>query len=324
MASIRDVAKHAGVSVATVSRVLNDKGYVGAETRKKVEAAIADLNYRPNEVARSLFKKQSKTIGLILPDIMNPFFPELARAIEDTASKLGYTVILCNSDEDEEKAQRYVDVLLQKYVDGIIISSNTIQEKTIRELTIPVVCIDREISKDIPTIVVDNKNGARMATRFLKEKGRRKIAHIRGPLDIVNANERCEGYREAVAGEKWFKESYIVNGNYRMETATEVVLELLRQHPEIDGIFAANDTMAIGAMKAAYQHGLKVPEEISIIGFDGIALGKASIPELTTIEQPLYELGQKAAKVLIKLIKGQVIEETFYQFDVQLVERDST
>lgn len=324
MASIRDVAKHASVSVATVSRVLNDKGYVSAETRKKVEAAIAELNYRPNEVARSLFKKQSKTIGLILPDIMNPFFPELARAIEDTASKLGYTVILCNSDEDEEKAQRYVDVLLQKYVDGIIISSNTIQEKTIRELTIPVVCIDREISKDIPTIVVDNKNGARMATRFLKEKGRRKIAHIRGPLDIVNANERCEGYRDVVAGEQWFNESYIVNGNYRMETATEAVLELLRQHPEIDGIFAANDTMAIGAMKAAYQHGLKVPEDVSIIGFDGIALGKASIPELTTIEQPLYELGQKAAKVLIKLIKGQVIEETFYQFDVQLVERDST
>ncbi|MCM3636888.1 LacI family transcriptional regulator [Sporosarcina luteola] len=324
MASIRDVAKHASVSVATVSRVLNDKGYVSAETRKKVEAAIAELNYRPNEVARSLFKKQSKTIGLILPDIMNPFFPELARAIEDTASKLGYTVILCNSDEDEEKAQRYVDVLLQKYVDGIIISSNTIQEKTIRELTIPVVCIDREISKDIPTIVVDNKNGARMATRFLREKGRRKIAHIRGPLDIVNANERCEGYREVVADEQWFRESYIVNGNYRMETATEAVLELLRQHSEIDGIFAANDTMAIGAMKAAYQHGLKVPEEISIIGFDGIALGKASIPELTTIEQPLYELGQKAAKVLIKLIKGQNIEKTFYQFDVQLVERDST
>ncbi|MCM3743873.1 LacI family transcriptional regulator [Sporosarcina luteola] len=324
MASIRDVAKYASVSVATVSRVLNDKGYVGAETRKKVEAAIADLNYRPNEVARSLFKKQSKTIGLILPDIMNPFFPELARAIEDTASKLGYTVILCNSDEDEEKAQRYIDVLLQKYVDGIIISSNTILEKTIRELNIPVVCIDREISKEIPTIVVDNKKGARMATRFLKEKGRRKIAHIRGPMDIVNANERCEGYREVVSGEQWFKESYIVNGNYRMETATEVVLELLRQHPEIDGIFAANDTMAIGAIKAAYQHGLKVPEEISIIGFDGIALGKASIPELTTIEQPLYKLGQTAAKVLIKLIKGQDIEKTFYQFNVQLVERDST
>ncbi|WP_252502397.1 LacI family DNA-binding transcriptional regulator [Sporosarcina sp. Marseille-Q4943] len=324
MASIRDVAKHAGVSVATVSRVLNDKGYVSVETRKKVEAAIADLNYRPNEVARSLFNKQSNTLGLILPDIMNPFFPELARAIEDTASKLGYTVILCNSDEDEEKAQRYIDVLLQKYVDGIIISSNTIQEKTIRELTIPVVCIDREISKDIPTIVVDNKEGARMATRFLKEKGRRKIGHIRGPLEIINAEERCEGYREVVSGEEWFQESYIVNGHYRMDTATEATLELFRRHPDIDGIFAANDTMAIGAMKAAYEHGLKVPEDISIIGFDGIALAKASIPELTTIEQPLYELGQKAAKMLIKLIKGQDVKKTFYQFDVQLIERDST
>ncbi|WP_432357566.1 LacI family DNA-binding transcriptional regulator [Sporosarcina sp. UB5] len=324
MASIRDVAKHAGVSVATVSRVLNDKGYVHEDTRKKVESSIAELNYRPNEVARSLFNKQSKTLGLILPDIMNPFFPELARAIEDTATKLGYTVILCNTDENEEKAKRYVDVLLQKYVDGIIIASNTIQEKTIRELPVPVVCIDREISKDIPTIVVDNKKGAQMATRFLKEKGRRKIAHIRGPFDLLNANERCEGYRDVVSGEEWFTESYIVNGNYRMDTATEVALELLQKHPDIDGIFAASDTMAIGAMKAAYEHGLKIPEDISIIGFDGIALAQASIPELTTIEQPLYELGQKAAKMLIKLIKGQTVKQTFYQFDVQLVERDST
>lgn len=324
MASIKDVAKQAGVSVATVSRVLNDKGYVSVETRKKVEAAIGELNYRPNEVARSLFKKQSKTIGLILPDIMNPFFPELARAIEDTAAKLGYTVILCNSDEDEEKARRYVDVMLQKYVDGIIISSNTIQEKTIRELHIPVVCIDREISKDIPTIVVDNKNGARMATRFLQQKGRQKIAHIRGPVDIVNANERCDGYREVVSKEDWFQESYIVNGNYRMDTAIEATLELLQRHPEVDGIFAANDTMAIGVIKAVYQHGLKVPDDISVIGFDGIALAKASIPELTTVEQPLYELGQKAAKLLIELIQGQEVDKTFYQYDVQLIERDST
>ncbi|KXH78778.1 LacI family DNA-binding transcriptional regulator [Sporosarcina sp. HYO08] len=324
MVSIRDVAKHASVSVATVSRVLNDKGYVSVETRKKVEAAIAELNYRPNEVARSLFKKQSKTLGLILPDIMNPFFPELARAIEDTAAKLGYTVILCNSDEDEEKAQRYLDILLQKYVDGIILASNTIREKTIRELNIPVVCIDREISKDIPTIVVDNKKGARTATQFLKDKGRKRIAHIRGPFDVSNANERCEGYLGIVSSEDWFTESYIINGNYHMETATKVALALLQSHPEVDGIFAANDTMAIGAMKAAYQHGLKVPEDISIIGFDGIALAKASIPELTTIEQPLYALGQKAAKVLIQLIEGQEIEKSFHQFDVQLVEREST
>ncbi|MEK3888390.1 LacI family DNA-binding transcriptional regulator [Bacillus sp. FSL K6-3431] len=324
MVSIKDVAKHAGVSVATVSRVLNDKGYVSVDTRKKVEESIEELKYKPNEVARSLFKKQSKTIGLIVPDIMNPYFPELARAVEDTAAGLGYNVILCNSDEDEEKEQRYLDVLLQKYVDGIIVSSNTLKAKTIHELNIPVVSIDREISKDIPTIVVDNKKGARMATSFLKKIGRQKIAHIRGPNHVVNAAERCEGYKDVVSKEPWFKESYIVNGNYHMETSTEVTLQLLQLHPEIDGIFAANDTMAIGTIKAAHQLGLKVPEDISIIGFDGITLSKATTPELTTIAQPMYDLGEKAATMLVRLIEGDQLEKNFYQLDIKLIERHST
>ena len=324
MSSIKDVAKHAGVSVATVSRVLNDKGYVRGKTREKVEQSIKELDYTPNEIARTLFNKQSKTIGLIVPDIMNPYFPELARAVEDTATKMGYNVILCNSDGDIEKEQRYLDVLLQKYVNGIIVSSNTLNAAQIEKLHIPVVSIDREISKGLPTIVVENRKGAMMATQFLKSKGCATIAHIRGPHTIVNAEERYEGYKAVVGKETWFKEGYIANGNYDMQTSIEATLELLDQYPEIDGIFAANDIMAIGAMKAVYQLGKRVPEDVAVIGFDGISLSKATIPELTTIVQPIYELGEAATAMLVQIMEQQSIEETYRILDVKLVERHST
>ncbi|GIP17705.1 LacI family transcriptional regulator [Paenibacillus montaniterrae] len=326
MISIKDVAKHAGVSVATVSRVLNNSGYVGQDTRIKVEKAIQELNYKPNEVARSLFKKQSSTIGLIVPDITNPFFPELARAVEDTAIQLGYNVILCNSDEDEQKEQNYLDLLQQQYVKGIIVSSNTMTAKQIKQLNIPVVSIDRVISKGLPTIVVENKKGAMMATRFLQSKGCRRIGHISGNSGVSNAEERCEGYKEIVSGEPWFDETYIVNGKYDMQASIQAAMELLQRHPEIDGIFAANDIMAIGAIKAAYQLGKKVPGDIAIVGFDGISLSKATTPELTTVQQPLYEMGEKATKMLVGLMEQQqdMDQENYQILDVALIEREST
>ncbi|MFD3258250.1 LacI family DNA-binding transcriptional regulator [Paenibacillus lentus] len=326
MISIKDVAKHAGVSVATVSRVLNNSGYVGQDTRIKVEKAIKELNYKPNEVARSLFKKQSSTIGLIVPDIMNPFFPELARAVEDTAIQLGYNVILCNSDGDEKKEQNYLDILQQQYVNGIIVSSNTLTAAQIEQLNIPVVSIDRVISKGLPTIVVENKKGAMMATRFLQSKGRSRIGHIKGNSSVINAEERCEGYKEIVGQEPWFNETYIADGKYDMQSSIQATLELLQRHPEMDGIFAANDIMAIGAIKAAYQLGKKVPEDIAIIGFDGISLSKATTPELTTVEQPIYEMGEKATKLLVSLMEQQqTVDQKSYQIlDVKLIEREST
>ncbi|REK71413.1 LacI family DNA-binding transcriptional regulator [Paenibacillus paeoniae] len=324
MTSIKDVARIAGVSVATVSRVLNDKGYVGQRTREKVEKAIKETSYKPNEVARSLFKKQSNTIGLIVPDIMNPFFTELARAVEDMAIKLGYNVILCNSDGNGDKEQAYLDVLKQKYVNGIIVSSNTLTAQQVEELNIPVVSIDREISKGLPTIVVENKKGAMMATRYLQSKGCRNIGHIRGSYGVVNAEERYEGYKEVVANEPWFRESYVVNGNFDMQSSIEATAELLRLHPEIDGIFAANDIMAIGAIKVAHQLGKKVPEELAVIGFDGIKLSTVMTPELTTIVQPIYKLGEISAEMLISLMEQQPIENTYCKLDVELIERNST
>ncbi|RDU34742.1 transcriptional regulator [Neobacillus piezotolerans] len=324
MASIKEVAKHAGVSVATVSRVLNDKGYVSEEARKRVQKAIANLDYRPNAVARSLFKKTSKTIGLLVPDIVNPFFPELARAVEDTLSRHGYTVILCNTDESKEKEQAYLEMMMQKYIDGLIVATNTLTAAQVTKYNIPVVSIDRKISKELPGIMVENKKGASMAVRFLKKKGRKRIAHLRGPSYIPNAVERCAGYLEVVGEEPWFKESYIAEGNYDMTMSIESTIRLLNMHPDIDAIFAGNDVSAIGAIKAIHKLGKHVPRDIAVVGFDGIMLSEATTPELTTIAQPIYELGEIASATLIKIIEQQADDQTLYTLPVQLIERQST
>ena len=324
MTTIRDVAKHAGVSVATISRVLNSNGYVNEETKKRVLRSIDELKYKPNAVARSLFKKQSKTIGLIVPDITNPFFPELARAVEDVTNSEGYTVMLCNSDENSEKELEYLDIFSQKYVDGAIIVSNTLQAKQIEQLNMPIVVIDRPIHANIPSVVVKNQEGARVATEHLKDIGCKVIAHIRGPENVINAGLRYRGYLDIVKGATWFHESLVVNGNYAKKTATAVTKQLLLDFPEVDGIFAGNDLMALGAIKAAEQMGRKVPEDLAIIGFDGIDLCEITSPELTTMAQPIYEMGTTAAKKVLSLLEGKRLDQNEHVFEVSLIKRQST
>ncbi|MFL6558045.1 MAG: LacI family DNA-binding transcriptional regulator, partial [Bacillus sp. (in: firmicutes)] len=265
MSTIKDVAAAANVSVATVSRVLNNKGYINEDTRKKVLLAISELNYVPNEVARSLFKKQSKTIALIVPDIKNPFFPEVARAIEDVMSSQEYTLILCNSDGQVEKEIMYLDVMKQKYVDGIIIVTSTLTPNHIKNKDIPIVALDRPISSDLPSVSVNNLEGARQAVQYLKKIGCKKIAHIRGPHDISNADERYKGYLAEVENEPWFHPDLVVDGNYHVEQTTEAATRLLITNPDIDGIFAGNDYMAVGVLKAARKLGIQVPDDLSLI-----------------------------------------------------------
>lgn len=324
MNTIKDVAREAGVSVATVSRVLNNKGYVNEETRKRVSEAITKLNYKPNAVARSLFKKQSKTIALIVPDIKNPFFPEIARAIEDVMNDSDYTLILCNSDENEEKEKKYLDMMKQKYVDGIIIVTSTLAPKHIEENGIPIIALDRPIGKNVPSVTVNNYEGAKQAVQYLKALGCQKIAHIRGPKNVMNADERYKGYIAEVGNDSWFQNDYIVNGNYNIEQTTKATTELLTKHPDIDGIFAGNDYMAVGVVKAATQMGKSIPDDLSIIGFDGIELGKLTNPEITTMSQPIYEIGREAARLLLDLIEGKKVAKMHHQFHVTLIEGQST
>lgn len=324
LATIKDVAKLANVSTATVSRVLNSNGYVNEKTKERVEKAIKELDYLPNDVARNLFKGRSKMIALFVPDIMNPFFPELARAVEDVTRDHGYTFILCNTDDDIHKEIAYLNALQQKSVDGIIIVSSTITTSSIQKIKVPVIALDRIVSSDLPSITVNNRDGAREAVRYLQAIGCKQIAHISGPEEVSNTALRMQGYLDEVKDEYWFKPSYIQQGEYNPDRAMEETKKLLTKHPEIDGIFVANDLMGVGVLKAAKALHIKVPDDLSVISFDGIALGEMITPSLTTMAQPIYDLGARAAEMLIKRIKNpnqKIINE---EIEVELIVREST
>ncbi|MET3696964.1 LacI family transcriptional regulator [Bacillus oleivorans] len=322
MTTIRDVAKQAEVSVATVSRVINKRGYVHEETLKKVEQAIKELNYKPNDVARSLFKKTSNSIGFIIPDITNPFFPQLVRAVESTMIESGYTVILFNSDEVLDHELKLIELMESKYMDGLLVVSNTITKDHLENLTMPVVAIDRVLDKGIPTVYVDNYKGARQAVQFLIKKGCQKIAYLHGPEKIFTAKERLRGYQDEM--EKNGLPTFIYPGNYELKASMMSTIRLLAEHPDVDGIFAGNDVMAVGAIKAASKMGYTIPKELKIIGFDGIDLATAITPELTTMHQPILEIGKKGSELLLQLIAGQSPEKKHYVYDAELVERNST
>ena len=323
MATMREVAKLAGVSVATVSRVLNQNGYVNQETEKRVKEAIQTLNYKPNEVARSLYKKSSRTIGLIVPDISNPFFPELVRAVEDVMNIYDYTVILCNSDEKGDKEKEYIDILKQRYVDGIILTTNQLTSEELSHINVPVVVLDRPLDHSFPSVVANNYEGARMATNYLYKQGCRRIAHIQGTLHVVNALERFRGYQDEMKSLGLWDETLVFIGNYQMSEAKIATMEALTNQ-KIDGIFAGNDVMAAGALKAAQQLGLRVPEDLAIIGYDNIPLAEMTTPELTTISQPIYDMGAIAARLLVKKIEGKPIDQIHHVLPVKLVRREST
>lgn len=324
MVTIKDVAKQAEVSVATVSRVLNKNGYVNSDTEKKVLQVIEDLNYKPNAVARSLFKKSSKSIALIIPDITNPFFPELARAVENTATKNGYTLHLYNSDDIEESEKGYLEILKHKYVDGVILSTNSLDKEHLESLEMPIVVLDRLYEGNVPTVISKNYEGGKLATRYLKEIGCKVISHIKGPENNTNAQDRYLGYLNEVKDEYWFNDGLVVNGDYNIKKSMLVTKKLLIDNPQIDGVFAGNDIMAIGALKVIHQMGKRVPEDISVIGFDGISLGEMLIPELTTIAQPIYKMGQLATDMLIDLIDGKKVDIKNYELDVELIKRYTT
>ncbi|ARI75632.1 LacI family DNA-binding transcriptional regulator [Halobacillus mangrovi] len=324
MATIKDVARLAEVSTATVSRVLNGNGYVHLETKERVAKAIQQLNYRPNDVARSLYKGRSKMIALFVPDIMNPFFPELARAVEDMAKQHEYTFVLCNTDDDPEKEIAYIEALKQKSLDGIVVVSSTMSGAYMKDFDLPVIALDRILHKDLSSVTVNNKEGALQAVEYLKEIGCKRIAHIAGPEHVSNAKQRLNGYLDAVKQEDWFKYSYVEQGEYHFEEAKQATQRLLEKHPEIDGLFVANDLMGVGALKAAEALGIRVPEDLSIIAFDGITLGETTTPTLTTMAQPIYKIGARAAEMLIHQIEQIEQEKQDEEFKVTLVERDST
>ncbi len=328
MATIRDVSKLAGVSVATVSRVINKKGYVSKETEEAILNAMKMLNYTPNDVARRLAGKKSNTIGLIIPNILNPFFPEIARAAEDTANKLGFNLILCNADNNREKENQYYEMLINKQVDGIIIASYTAKPEdliSLMERNIPIVALDREYNGfDIPSIKADDIVGGKLAAEHLIECGCKKIAHITGPMYIESFQERLEGFEKVLKENNIYNSQFVKIDDISLKGGYEATKKLLQEKKEIDGIFAGNDILAIGCYKALNDLGYELYKDVKLIGYDGLE-SNINYLEISSVAQPMYSLGKYAVELLVKKIKNEEdIRKEKVKLDLEIIKRKST
>ncbi|WP_392486735.1 LacI family DNA-binding transcriptional regulator [Haloimpatiens sp. FM7315] len=327
-ASIKDVAKEAGVSIATVSRVLNDINVVNEETKKKVQEAIKKLQYRPNIVARSLKTQKTSTIGIIIPDISSQFYPEIVRGAEDVANIYNYNIILCNTDLDTEKEMEYLRVLREKMVEGILYMSSSLQPKIfnlIDELQIPTVLIEnRDEDKKYPSVTIDNEAGAFDAVNYLIKKGNKKIAYIGNKDNGSNVTYlRYEGYKRALKENNMELDDKVVySGGLKVEDGYEGIIHIIEEN-KIDSVFCASDECAIGAINALRERNIKVPEDVDVMGFNDIYEASIFYPKITTIAQPMYDMGSVGMRLLIKIINKQKVEETNFELPYQLIERDS-
>ena len=324
MSSIREVAKLAGVSPATVSRVMNGTANVNEEKKERVLRAISETGFVPNEVARSLFRRSAKIIGLVLPDIENPFFTQMAGVIEKVADINGYRVILYNTGDDFEKEKAALQMLASMNADGIIFTrSDEKIQPFIEQAEIPVVVTDTVFSGGDSGAYVhcDYYRGGRMAAEHLLECGCRKIVCMKGPQTHSSGRERYEGYRD-VCRERNLEE-WTVETDYSFARGLEAAEELLEKYPDVDGIVACNDMVALSAYKILHKHQIAVPDQVQLIGFDGIVLSSLMTPELTTIAQPIEEIGTKAAELIIHS-GAQDMDMQKYMYPVSLVERETT
>jgi LacI family transcriptional regulator len=305
MATIHDVAQRAGVSPITVSRVINHSGYASQETRDRVEAAVVELGYVPNRLARSLRSKRTHTLALVITDITNPFFTTVARGVEDTASDAGYTVIFCNTDESESEEKKYLQVLLQQQVDGILLvpaCSTPDSIEMIRKQSTPVVVLDRRLPSgvDVDTVRCENELGAYQLVRLLIELGHRDIALLSGPLGVSTAEDRLAGYRRAMREAGCGDEAQlIIYGSFTQASGSEMMRQLLERDPRPTAVFAANNLIGIGALQAIQQAGLRVPDDVALVSFDDLPLTLLTMPFFTVSAQPAYEMGKRATQLLL-------------------------
>lgn len=323
MATIKDVAERAGVTVTTVSRILNNRGSISENTRKKVYAIMEELNYQPNELARALFRKKSNIIGLIIPNVSHPFFAELSNYIESYAYKNGYKVLLCNSYSDIAKEKDYIDMLKRSQVDGIIMGSHSLETSEYVGINLPIVTIDRILSDKIPYISSDNYRGGTLATKLLIRKGCKKIAHISGLLSLnTPANKRYEAFSDVT--KKLDIETTLIE--IKLDTFDgykSKIEKLFRDYPDIDGVFASSDIIGATTVIVANSLGKKIPQDLKIIGYDDILNASLIVPALTTIKQPIEEMGKLAVELIIKQIEKEEISIE-YILPIKLIERGTT
>ncbi|ACJ75148.1 transcriptional regulator, LacI family [Thermosipho africanus TCF52B] len=321
--SIKEVAKKAGVSISTVSRVLNNSAPVSEELRKKVEAAVKELGYYPSNIAKSLRKGKTKTIGFILPDITNPFFADIVRGAEDFLRKKGYTLILCNSDQNGEQEIQLLETLISKHIDGLLFtgtgSFNLLLEEKIRK-GLKVVFLDRIIQGiNSSYVIVDNKKGMELLLDFLIKSGHKSFIFINGNKETFSAKIRYEVFVEKMEKAKLEYKHYFTNFSYE---AGYNFAKKIRKLPH--AIVCGNDLIAYGVIDAIEEKGYRVPDDVSVTGFDDILFSKHFKPPLTTIRQPKYKMGMKAAELLIKIIEENKFLNRGIILEPELIIRKST
>ncbi|THF74220.1 catabolite control protein A [Cohnella fermenti] len=327
--TIYDVAREAGVSMATVSRVVNNNPNVKPQTRKKVFEAIERLGYRPNAVARGLASKKTTTVGVVIPDISNAIFAEVARGIEDIANMYHYNIILCNADKRKDKEIRVINTLLEKQVDGLLFMGGAVTDEHIQAFNtsnVPIVlCATTDEKGTIPSVDIDHELAAYDAAKRLLSEGHRRIAMISGTLqDPANGFARYQGYKRALEEAGLSVDEELVRiGNYKYEAGMEAAHHFIGLSERPTAIFAANDEMAIGAIHAIQDAGLKVPEDISVISVDNIRMASMVRPQLTTVAQPMYDIGAVAMRLLTKLMKKESVENAKVVLPHELIIRQS-
>jgi LacI family transcriptional regulator len=311
--TISDVAREAGVSMMTVSRVLNNKAGVGQETRQTILDIIKKLGYRPSSVARGLATQRTGTIGLVMPDVSNPFFPGIALGVEKVAFAEGYSVLLCNTGEDSQREMDVLELLAEKWVDGLVLCSSRLDEEkltAILPLYPAAVLINRQLINPedplaVGSVLIADKTGGQMATRHLLSRGHKKIGYIAGPGKSQSNQGRLEGYKSALAeaGLPAVSE-YVHSCSPTVEGGFQAGCNFLVAHPEVTALFCYNDLIAVGVLQACTKLGRKVPTDLSVVGFDDIILAPLVTPSLTTCRVVSEELGELAARLLLDRIGG--------------------
>ncbi|SFQ31182.1 LacI family DNA-binding transcriptional regulator [Variovorax sp. 770b2] len=311
MATIKDVALRAGVSVTTVSHVVNDTRHVSAKGRERVELAIRELGYVPNAMARSLKSNTTSTLGMLIPNSSNPYFAEIVRIVEDRCFGAGYTLVLCNTDDEPRRQSVYLQVLAERRIDGLIVVSTGDDDSLVTQLQglrIPTVLVDREIADPSCDLVeTAHMQGGLLAVRHLLSLGHKRIACIGGPVGLTPSEQRIEGWRMALAeaGTTPNADALLWRGGFTSQSGYEAMHAILRTEHPPSAVFVCNDLMAIGALRAAHESGVHVPDELSIVGFDDIELSAYTSPPLTTVAQPKERIGALAVDMLLERVGGK-------------------
>lgn len=326
MATLKDVARESGLTVGTVSRVLNNRGYISEQTRKKVYEVMKELNYQPNEMARSLSKQKSNTLGLIVPHIMHPYFAKLISYIEKAVYENKYKILLFNSKGKEEREDEYIEMCKSNRVAGIILCSANFQANRFKDLGCPLITIERFFDEGTAGIACDNYQGGALATQHLIDQGCKKLFHIGGVREDqrMPADERQQAFEDVCRKNGVEYATLHVDTNaYNEMNYYPIIEEVFDKYPQTDGIFASSDVIAAQVLQVCRRKGICVPEQMKVVGFDDVNIAALATPGITTIQQPVKEMADAAVNMMVQAVEGKLVPAKS-TFPVSLVIREST